>query len=618
METIIRLENVYFSYQPEGDKPVHALRGIDLTVKAGEYLAILGHNGSGKSTVAKHLNGLLIPNQGDVWVKTWNTKMRQHLRDIRATVGMVFQTPDNQIVATIVEEDVAFGPENLGLPHAEIVRRVDWSLEQVDMLPFRHRAPHLLSGGQKQRISIAGMLAMKPIVLVLDESTAMLDPLGRREVLDIVHRLNKTEGVTIVAITHYMEEAVDADRLIVMKDGCVALEGTPGAIFSQAERLYELEMDVPQITQLAAALSQHTANFPNNVLSIDEFVAAVRQRLGNRKPDFPRPGLPTGGPVSAAKESPNKLPRSPAKPPFSHHPSPFDSGSTRAGEPIIQIKGLTYYYMYATPLQVKAIDQVDLEVYRGEILGIIGPTGSGKSTIIQHFNALLQPHEGQVEIFGQDISAARVDFKKIRQRVGLVFQQPEAQLFEHYVGDDIAYGPRNLKLPRAEVRSKVKKAMESVGLDFEAFKDRITFGLSGGEMRRVALAGVLALEPEVLVLDEPTSGLDPQGRNQLLEHILDLHRERGMTLVLVSHNMEELARVCHRLCVVSGGRVVFSGSPEEVFGRSQMLRELGLGVPAVTDAIDRLQQAGLIGEVGPALTVTRAVEVLQRALYEPI
>ena len=262
---------------------------------------------------------------------------------------------------------------------------------------------------------------------------------------------------------------------------------------------------------------------------------------------------------------------------------------------------------------------MNMEVYQGEILGIIGHTGSGKSTIIQHFNALLLPHEGQVKIFDEDVTTNKVDFKDIRRRIGLVFQQPEAQLFEHYVGDDVAYGPRNLKLSREEVRTRVKKAMESVGLGFEEFKDRITFGLSGGQMRRVALAGVLALEPEVLVLDEPTAGLDPEGRKQLLAHILQLHREQGLTLVLVSHNMEELARICDRICVIGEGTVIRCGSPAEVFGQPQVLRELGLGVPPVTEVIDQLQQAGLVASQTPALTVDQALEALAvGGMHEPI
>ncbi len=581
MAPIIRVENLHYTYQPENSQPVPALLGIDLTVEQGEYLVILGHNGSGKSTLAKHLNALLLPTRGEVWVKEWNTKDKSHLRDIRSTVGMVFQTPDNQLVATIVEEDVAFGPENLGLPHDEIVRRVDWSLERVDMSSFRHRAPHLLSGGQKQRICIAGTLAMKPQVLVLDESTAMLDPLGRREVLDVARRLNREEGVTVVAITHHMDEAVEADRIVVMEAGRIVLQGAPREIFGQAGRLRELQMDVPQVTQLATALSQRVPGFPHDLFTVSELVSAVEQRVTNRDGS-------TVEPTSAGEAA-------------SH------------GEAVIAIRGLGHFYMRDTPLEVKAIEGVNVEVYAGEILGIIGHTGSGKSTIIQHFNGLMRPHEGEATIFGQDMRSPNADVMTIRRRVGLVFQQPEAQLFEHYVGDDVAYGPRNLKLSREEVRERVRRAMEAVGLGFEEFKDRLTFALSGGQMRRVALAGVLALEPEVLVLDEPTSGLDPRGREQLFERILAL-RERGITLVIISHNMEELARVCHRVCVISEGQVVMTGTPGAVFGRAQFLHEMGLGVPGVTDVVSQLQSKGVIQEASVALTVPQAAEMLAKVL----
>jgi energy-coupling factor transport system ATP-binding protein len=274
--------------------------------------------------------------------------------------------------------------------------------------------------------------------------------------------------------------------------------------------------------------------------------------------------------------------------------------------------------MHDTPLQVKAVDGVSLEVYQGEVLGIIGHTGSGKSTVIQHFNALLRPHQGQVTIFGQDVNGANLDVKTIRRRVGLVFQSPEAQLFEQYVGDDIAYGPRNLKLSREEVRERVRQAMEAVGLGFEAFKDRVTFSLSGGEMRRVALAGVLALQPEVLVLDEPPAGLDPQGRRQLLDHILTLQREQGLTLVLISHNMEELAQVCQRVCVISEGKVVVTDTPAQVFGQPDLLRNLGLDIPPVTEAVYQLQQAGLLPGNNPALSVSQALDFLSEALHERI
>ncbi len=590
VDTIIRLADIHYAYASESASPaaetVDALRGIDLTIQRGEYVVILGHNGSGKSTLAKHLNALMKPSVGDVWVKGWNTKDTRFLRDIRSTVGMVFQTPDNQIVSTIVEEDVAFGPENLGVPHDELVQRVDWALAQVDMLHARHRPPHMLSEGQKQRICIAGVLAMQPEVLVLDESTATLDPRGRKEVLEIVHRLNREQGVTVIAITHLMEEAVAADRVVVLEAGRIALQGTPREVFCQSARLHELRMDVPQVTQLAAALSQRVPGFPADVLTVDEFVQAAHHHGW----------LPTPEPSRAV--------------PFASDAAGQRSGGAGAVDPLIRVTDLTHYYMRATPLEVKAIQAVNVEMRRGEVLGVLGHTGSGKSTVIQHFNGLLRPHEGQVNILGLDMRAANVDVKTIRRRVGLVFQQPEAQLFENYVGDDIAYGPRNLKLSREDVRARVRRAMEAVGLGFEEYKDRLTFALSGGQMRRVALAGVLALEPEVLVLDEPTSGLDPQGREQILQMIERLH-EQGVTLVIVSHNMEDLARLCDRLCVVSGGATVMTGTPAQVFRQVARLHEMSLDVPAVTEAITKLLPDRM------ALTVEQAVALLAPHLNAP-
>lgn len=594
MDPIIRIENLHHTYLPDSPHPVHALRGINLTIHEGEYVVILGHNGSGKSTLARHLNALLLPTEGDVWVKGWNTKDRSHTRDIRATVGMVFQVPDNQIVATIVEEDVAFGPENLAVPHDEIVRRVDWALDRVDMLPFRHRPPHLLSGGQKQRVCIAGILAMKPQVLVLDESTALLDPLGRREVLETVRRLNREEGVTIVAITHLMHEAIEADRVIVMAEGQIVLQGTPRQVFRQVERLRALQLDVPQVTQLAAALSQRLPDFPNDLLSAEELVEAVRRRLS------PNGDGPTIAPSLKAPQAPSQ---------------PIPSGpGLMAGEALIEVRDLAHWYLRGTPLAVKAIENIDLVVRRGEIVGIIGHTGSGKSTVIQHLNGLLRPHQGSVHVLGHDLGDPKVDVKAVRCQVGLVFQFPEAQLFERYVGDDVAFGPRNLGLSREEVRARVRKAMEAVGLGFKEFKDRMTFSLSGGQMRRVALAGVLALEPEVLVLDEPTSGLDPRGRQQLLEHIKALH-DQGITLVMVSHNMEELARMCHRIYVINEGHTLMQGTPAEVFSQADRLQGIGLDVPGVTAAMNALRQANLLSVNGTIFTVPQAVEVLEKALH---
>lgn len=271
-------DKVYFNYnKDESASGKTALDGISLNVKKGEFVAVIGHNGSGKSTLAKHFNAILLPTAGTVKVKDMDTKDENLLLNIRQTAGMVFQNPDNQIVATIVEEDVAFGPENLGVPPAEIRKRVDESLKTVNMEEYAHHGPHLLSGGQKQRVAIAGVLAMRPECIIFDEPTAMLDPSGRKEVISTIKKLNKEEGITIVLITHYMEEAVDADRVVVMDDGRVVLEGIPKKVFSQVKQLKKLGLDVPQMTELAYELRCSGIEIPEDILTIDEMVEALCQ-----------------------------------------------------------------------------------------------------------------------------------------------------------------------------------------------------------------------------------------------------------------------------------------------------------------------------------------------------
>lgn len=275
---MVLCKNVVFKYMGhEGEEPKVAINGVDLNVKKGEFIVILGHNGSGKSTLAKHMNALLLPTEGKVYVEGLDTTKQELLWDIRSKAGMVFQNPDNQIVATIVEEDVAFGPENLGVPSAEIRNRVDESLKTVNMFEYKRHAPHLLSGGQKQRVAIAGILAMRPECIVLDEPTAMLDPSGRKEVIRTISHLNKELGITIVLITHYMEEAVEADRIVVMDEGKIKLEGTPKQVFSNVELMKKIGLDVPQVTELAFELGKHGIDIDHDILTIGEMVNALCQ-----------------------------------------------------------------------------------------------------------------------------------------------------------------------------------------------------------------------------------------------------------------------------------------------------------------------------------------------------
>lgn len=276
MSDIIKTENLTFSYPPdEGKEPVPALRGVDLSIEKGSFVVILGHNGSGKSTLAKHTNAVLLPEGGKVWVSGMDTSDESLLLEVRRQVGMVFQNPDNQIVANVVEEDVAFGPENLGVPTPEIQERVAAALKAVGMEEFTLHAPHHLSGGQKQRVAIAGVIAMEPACIVLDESTAMLDPLGRQEVLDTVRRLNREKGITIVLITHHIDEAVMADRVIVMDDGRVMMDGTPGEILTRVEELRAIGLAPPHTVELLYGLRQDGFDVPLDALDIQACADAI-------------------------------------------------------------------------------------------------------------------------------------------------------------------------------------------------------------------------------------------------------------------------------------------------------------------------------------------------------
>jgi energy-coupling factor transporter ATPase len=278
-EPIIRVEGLHFTYQAGTRKPVPALRGINLTIHAGEYVAVVGANGSGKSTLLRHFNALLLPTSGNVWVGNWNTRDPTCLRDIRSTAGMVFQSPDSQIVASTVEEDVAFGPENLGIPADELRQRVEWALSTVGLGDLRQRASRLLSAGQKQRLAIASALAMRPRCLLLDEATAMLDPAGRMQVLDTIRKLHQ-DGMTIVAATHNMAEAAQAQRVIVLSEGQVTLQGHPRLVFAQEEALRTLQLEAPHATRLARTIAKHVDGFPGDVLTVPELVDAVATRLG--------------------------------------------------------------------------------------------------------------------------------------------------------------------------------------------------------------------------------------------------------------------------------------------------------------------------------------------------
>ena len=600
----IEFDNVRFSY----DAQRNALDGVTLCVEQGSFVCVLGGNGSGKSTLAKHINALLVPDEGTVRVMGLDTSAPENVFFVRSNAGMVFQNPDDQIVASVIENDVAFGPENLGVPTAELRTRVASALKQVGLQGFEKKQTEALSGGQKQRVAVAGVLAMNPQILVLDEASAMLDPRGRAGLLRVCRELNDA-GLTIVLITHFMEEAACADRVIVLDKGTIALDGTPDDVFLEAERLVELSLDIPFATRLSMALRDEGVPV---TLHADE--EGLMQDLLDLVPvaggRFPRPRE-----FAHADEGNVPLPREPrtasviAFENVSFTYEPISQKRRRASSVAPEGKQADWG---RSPDEYWALRNLTFEVEEGEFLGIAGHTGSGKSTLIQLANGLLTPTEGTVRIKGQALSGKKA-LAEARADIGVVFQYPEHQLFAATVFDDVAFGPRNLGYSSAQVEKSVREAMALVHLDPDELKDRNPFELSGGQQRRVAFAGVLAMHPHTLVLDEPVAGLDPRAKQRFLALLQELHDNQGMTIVVVSHNMDDLATLCDRVLVLNEGQLFALDAPANVFADEQRLKSVGLGVPQASHLANRLAEAGLdiaLGTIPTAEELARSVGAL--------
>lgn len=588
---MIECRGISFSY----DGTAKALDGIDLNIADGEFFCILGGNGSGKSTFAKHLNVLLQPDGGTVRIDGMDASDPELIYDIRSTAGMVFQNPDDQLVATLVEDDVAFGPENLGVPSAQIAQRVRDVLKAVGLVGFERHETHALSGGQKQRVALAGVLAMEPRVLILDEASSMLDPRGRKGLMKACRALH-ARGMTIVMITHFMEEAAEADRVAVFQAGRVAMLGTPEEILTRADELAQLNLDMPESCRLGMALRAKGVPVCAQAREAG-MVAAVAQAYTERS-EAGTAGQPS---VSQLEIADGTVPA---------------DNKDNASEPVIELSHVSYSYSLSPrerrrwhkcsavagksnkqalwgndPSSPWALRDVSLTVRRGEFLGLAGHTGSGKSTLVQHLNGLIRPQEGSVCALGLDLSQKK-DAAAVKAKVGVVFQYPERQLFAETVVRDVAFGPRNLGLSQDEVARRVASSLARVGLDLATIGDKSPFELSGGQQRRVAFAGVLAMEPEVLVLDEPMAGLDPAARRDFLKLIGRLHDE-GLTVVMVSHSMDDLANCCDRIVVMNEGAVFAEGTPAQVFAHADELKSIGLGVPAAQRMALALAEAGV-------------------------
>ncbi len=605
---MIECRGISFSY----DGTAKALDGIALNIEDGEFFCILGGNGSGKSTFAKHLNALLQPDAGTVRIDGMDASDPELVYDIRSTAGMVFQNPDDQLVATLVEDDVAFGPENLGVPSAQIAQRVRDVLKAVGLVGFERHETHALSGGQKQRVALAGVLAMEPRVLILDEASSMLDPRGRKGLMKACRALH-ARGMTIVMITHFMEEAAEADRVAVFQAGRVAMLGAPEEILTRADELAQLNLDMPESCRLGMALRVKGVPVCTQVREAD-MVAEIAQAYTERS-EAGTAGLPSASQLEIADGT-----------------VPADN-EDNASEPVIELSHVSYSYSLSPrerrrwhkrsaaagkstkqalwgndPSSPWALRDVSLTVRRGEFLGLAGHTGSGKSTLVQHLNGLIRPQEGSVYALGLDLSSKK-DAAAVKAKVGVVFQYPERQLFAETVVQDVAFGPHNLGLSQDEVARRVASSLARVGLDLATIGDKSPFELSGGQQRRVAFAGVLAMEPEVLVLDEPMAGLDPAARRDFLELIGRLHNE-GLTVVMVSHSMDDLANCCDRIVVMNEGAVFAEGVPAQVFAHADELKSIGLGVPAAQRMALALAEAGVPLRCGGLYTVESLADEL--------
>ena len=562
--TIVEIRDLTYTY-PGADRP--ALREVNLSIERGEFLLLTGPSGCGKTTLCRCLNGL-IPHfysgrlEGEVWVaglpvrETPTSSLAKH-------VGLIFQNPDNQIFALTVEKDVAFGLENLGYEREEMRRRIDWALRVTGIEDLRYRAPHELSGGQKQRLAIASVLAMRPEIIVLDEPTSFLDPVGAESILGIIDRLNRELNMTIILIEHRLDlVAPYLDRVVILNEGRIVQDGPPEEVFTSEEARLA-GVGVPRVTDLWCRLREAWDRPGPPPLTASEFVKAIRDRLSRSS-------------GSATGDMPFKT--------IMQRKAP----EAARGNPIIEVRDLHFSY----PNGVKALKGVSLKIMRGEFLAIMGENGAGKTTLVKHFNGLLRPDRGEVYVDGRNIADMTV--ASLARRVGLVFQNPDDQLFSESVEEEIAFAMRNFGFDRDTIEKRTTWALDFLGLG--RYRKASPFTLSGGERKRVALASVLAWDPEVIVLDEPTIGQDYAQKERLSGLLMRL-REQGKTIVIVTHDVEFVAECKPRVALMAEGRITADGPAERILTDPELLRRASVNPPEIAKVFIQLSGFSLPRDV---------------------
>ena len=623
---MIVAEDVTFSYHLQSGNEVPTLRGLSLRIAEAESLAVIGPNGSGKSTLARCLNGLIVPRSGRILVDGLDTAEPGNKWEVHQRAGMIFQNPDNQLVSTTVEREVAFGLENLGLPSREIHQRVAWALDRFHLAKYRHYPPHRLSGGEKQRLAIASVAAMRPRYLICDEPTSSLDPGDRQDILDLLMAIVDEYRLSVVFITQSPEEAARMDRIALVADGDVVAVGTPEEIYQDTEGLAAHGLAAPLAKRLVDALRARGVDVPAGTVHPESLVQSLVQWISERNAVSPADGEP-GKYTPAAARPPTRTAASsstPALDPAASSTSALDpaasakpdgppSERTAATPPIIEFDRVCHTYSPGTSLEIPALRDVTTRVFPGECVALTGPNGSGKSTMIQHLNRLLEADSGTVRVAGGDVSSPETDLRKLRQKVGLVFQFPEAQLFEETVFDDVAFGPRQLGAAASEIPGMVNRALQRVGLDPGRFSHRHPLSLSGGEKRRAAIAGIFVMEPAVLALDEPTSGLDPQSAGQV-EAIFKGYCDTGATLFLITHDMDLISRLADRILVMENGGITADTTPDRLFAMEGGGDARSPGRPGLCSLLAAVSEAGIPVDPG-CFNLEEAADMIRASVY---
>jgi energy-coupling factor transporter ATP-binding protein EcfA2 len=607
-EAVVRDLHYAYPHAEGGGEVVPVLRGVNLHISGGEFVVLLGPVGAGKSTLCMALNGL-VPHatggrfRGDVTVGGMNTK--QHpVADLARCVGLVFQDPETQLTQTRVEDEVAFGPENLGLPPVEIEERVSWALAAVGLSPCRDRSPLLLSGGQKQRVAIAAMLAMRPRLLVLDEPTASLDPIGKVAVFNVLADLARERRIGILMATQEVEWVPRfADRVLVLREGRIALEGRPEEVFRYAATLQEWGIGVPQMVELAGKLSSRTGRNYSFATAAAAYRRFMRDAAADIIPSVAKPlhDVTASGLFrsSAGREGSSEATSGPDETEADRQRDmpPERIVFPPADAPRIRIEDVSYIY----PDGTAALREVTLDLPPGDFVALLGPNGSGKTTLAKHLDGLLRPGAGRVLVGDRDTRSASV--AQLARQVGYVFQNPDHQIFAATVKEEVAFGPRSQGLARDACARRADRVLELFGLT--PWADVPPASLGFAQRRQVALAAVLASEPRVLILDEPTGGVDARGRSEIMAAVAGFNAAGG-TVVLITHDMPVVAEFARRAVVLVDGRVRYDGAVPDLFSRRDLLAQAGLNLPPVVRLARRLAHHGLAAVVLTPADLVRA------------